>query len=271
MPKYRTSTNSCFKDPDHGRLLSSNLAHTRGDGALVTLVEGFTDCAEDAALFAARNLDPQGNPLGYDQTFYDYPNQRINVLRKQGNFPFPPELKVEVENCDSYGGAAGGNGKTNFYRNGNIAIEPTTDIGGGWNVGWVQPGEWFQWQELPIQGGKIHLQVRVASINKNGELHFVIDGKSYPKMKVPDTGGGQTWTTIESAKTFAFPRGGRTPSVSSATAAVSTSTTGNIGRDSLRQNHQAAGENERQMDYCGEQRACGRRQQTRSRAAIQGH
>jgi len=49
--------------------------------------------------------------------------------------------------------------------------------------------------------------VRVASANKSGELHFVIDGRSYPEMKVADTGGHQTWATIESAKTFAFPRG----------------------------------------------------------------
>lgn len=207
LPKYRTSTNSCFKDPDHGQFLSNNLAHTRGAGALVTLVEGFTDFEEEASLFAVRNLDPLGNQLTYKQTFYDYPNQRINVLRKWSNFPFPAELKVEVEDCDRYGGAAGGNGKINYYRNGNIAIEPTSDIGGGWDVGWVRPGEWFEWQELPIQGSKICFQVRVASANRNGQVHFVIDGKSYGKIKVPDTGGNQIWATIESAKAFVFPSG----------------------------------------------------------------
>jgi hypothetical protein len=114
LPKYRTSTNSCFKGPDHGHFLSNNLAQTPGAGALVTLVEGFSDCAEEAALFAVRNLDPKGNPLGYDKTFYDYPNQRINVLRHEGNFPFPAELKVEAENCDSYGGASGGTARPIF-------------------------------------------------------------------------------------------------------------------------------------------------------------
>jgi len=52
--------------------------------------------------------------------------------------------------CDYYGGAEGGNGKTNYYRNAKIAIEPTSDVGGGWDVGWVQPGEWFEWRELTI-------------------------------------------------------------------------------------------------------------------------
>ncbi len=204
VPKFNTTTLSCFKDPNHGMLLSNNLAQTCGAGALVTLVEGFTDWEENAALFAVRNLEANGNPLGYDKTFYDYPNQRINLLRRWSSSPFPAELKVEVENCDSFGGAAGGNGKVNYYRNGNIAIEPTSDTGGGWDVGWLNAGEWFQWQDLPIQGSEVRLQVRVASANNNGQLHFVIDGKSYPKLTVPNTGGSQVWTTIESGKTYHF-------------------------------------------------------------------
>jgi Domain of unknown function (DUF5010)/DUF5010 C-terminal domain len=205
LPKARTSTNSCFKDPDHARFLSNNLVHTRSAGALVTLVEGFTDWEEDAALFAVRNLDTNGNLLGYDKTFYDYPNQRINVLRQGGNFPFPTELKLEVENCDIFGG----NGKTNYYRDGNIAIETTTDSGGGWDVGWINAGEWFHWQELPMQGSQVHLQVRVAGTNNNGKLHFVIDGKNYPTMKIPNTGGNQTWTTVDSGKGFRFSKNSR--------------------------------------------------------------
>jgi Domain of unknown function (DUF5010)/DUF5010 C-terminal domain len=204
VPQFAGTKMSCFKDPNHALLLSNNLASTRGAGALVTLVEGFTDWEEDAALFAVRNLDSKGNPLGYDQTFYDYPNQRINILRHWSRFPFPAELKVEAENCDSFGGANGGNGKINYYRNGNIAIEPTSDTGGGWDVGWINAGEWFQWQEIPMQGSKIHLQVRIASANDNCQLHFVIDGKNYPKMKMPNTGGNQIWTTVDSGKTFHF-------------------------------------------------------------------
>jgi len=208
LPNSKATTKSCFKDPDHARFLSNNLAQTHGAGALVTLVEGFTDWEENAALFAVRNLDPKGNPLGYDKTFYDYPNQRINALRCGGNFPFPAELKVEVENCDRFGGASGGNGRTNYYRNGNLAIEPTTDTGGGWDVGWINAGEWFEWQELPMQGSQVHLQVRVASTNNNGRIHFVIDGKNYPKLKIPDTGGNQTWLTVDSGKAFKFARNG---------------------------------------------------------------
>ena len=205
VPQFAGTKLSCFKDPDHGQLLYSNLENTRGADALVTLVEGFTDWEEDAALFAARNVDQDGNPLNYDQTFYDYPNQRINILRQWSNFPFPAELKVEAENCDNFGGARGGNGKTNYYRNGNIAIEPTSDTGGGWDVGWIQAGEWFEWQNLPMQGSRVRLQVRVASTNSGGKLHFVIDGRSYPEMAVPKTGGDQIWTTLDSEKTYHFP------------------------------------------------------------------
>lgn len=205
VPQFAGTKLSCFKDPSHGLLLYGNLEHTRGAGALLTLVEGFTDWEEDAALFAVRNLDQDGSPLSYDQTFYDYPNQRINILRQWSNFPFPTQLKVEVENCDSFGGARGGNGRNNYYRNGNIAIEHTSDAGGGWDVGCIQAGEWFEWQKIPVQGSRVHFQVRVASTNGAGKLHFVIDGRNYPKLTVPKTGGNQVWTTIDSGKTFQFP------------------------------------------------------------------
>ena len=57
-----------------------------------------------------------------------------------------------------------------------------------------------------MQGSKLRLQARVASTNATGRLHFVIDGKSQPALKVPNTGGEQTWTTIDSGKTIELPR-----------------------------------------------------------------
>jgi len=144
-------------DPQHGQTLANGLVNTRGSGALLTLVEGFTDWEESAALFRVNNIDTDGSPLSYGQTYYDYPNQRLNLLRQYGNRANPCELKFEAEACDHFGGANGGNGQVNFYRNGNIAIETTGDTGGGYNVGWINPGEWLEWEQVPIQGSKVHL------------------------------------------------------------------------------------------------------------------
>jgi hypothetical protein len=94
----------------------------------------------------------------------------------------------------------------NFYRNGNIAIEVTGDGGGGYNVGWINPGEWLEWKEVPIQGVSVHLRVRVASPNDNSSLRFVVDGVDYPSLPIPNTGNWQIYTNIESGTTYTFPK-----------------------------------------------------------------
>ena len=193
-------------DPQHGQALANNLASTRGAGALLTLAEGFTDWEESAALFRVNNLDASGSPLAYAQTYYDYPNQRLNLLRQYGNHPNPCERKFEAEACDYFGGADGGNGLVNFYRNGNIAIQTTGDAGGGYNVGWISAGEWLEWEQVPMQGSNVHLQIRVASPNNNSSLHFVVDSVAYPSLTVPNTGDWQIYTNIESGMVYSFAR-----------------------------------------------------------------
>src|SRR5207237_2537342 len=123
-----------------------------GGGALLTMCEGFTDYEEDAAMWRTRNLDANGNALSYSQTLYDYPNQRISILREHSRNPFPSTLMFEADGCDYFGSPAGGNGLVNFYRNGNIAIETTGDTGGGFDVGWMQTGEWLEWEHVPLNG-----------------------------------------------------------------------------------------------------------------------
>ncbi len=206
VPQFQRAGHSGFLDPAHGALFETGLSNTVGQNALFTLCEGFTDYEEDAAMWRVRNLSTDGSVLGYTETYYDYPNQRLNILRRHSNWPFPPQLKFEAEGCDYFGGTAGGNGKLNYYRNGNIAIEPASDDGGGHDIGWIQPGEWFEWLEVPMQGSAVRLQARVASPNENCRLHFQVDGTNYPAIQIPNTGGYQVWTTVESGP-ISFPRG----------------------------------------------------------------
>ncbi len=189
--------------PNHGQTFDTGLANTTGAGALLTLCEGFTDYEEDASMWRVQNLDASGNPVTYSTgggggngTGYDYPNQRVNLLRKHSRNPFPTRLKYEAEGCDTFGGANGGNGKTNYYRNGNIAIDRVSDTFGGWYVGWMQAGEWMQWQEVPLNGAP-HFQVRIATPNAGEKAHFVIDGVAQPSQTLPNTGGWQNWVTYD--------------------------------------------------------------------------
>jgi fibronectin type 3 domain-containing protein len=195
-PEFQHPGQSGYLDPNHGQLFETGLSGTVGAGALVTLCEGFTDAEEDAAMWRARNIDANGTPLGYTNTLYDYPNQRLNILRKYSRNPFPNTLLFEAEGCDWYGGANGGNGKVNFYRNGNIAIESTSDVGGGFDVGWIQPGEWLEWTNAPLNGSP-HFLIRVATPNSGCTAHLVIDGVAQPSQTLPNTGGWQAWTTYD--------------------------------------------------------------------------
>jgi hypothetical protein len=189
-------TNSAWRDPNHGVTFDTALSSTVGNGALLTLVEGFTDWAESAALHRVRNLDPNGNPLNYTNTYYDYPNQRLQILRKHSQNPFFGNLKFEAEGCDTLGGAAGGNGKINYYRNGNIAIELTSDTGGGHDVGWMQSGEWLEWTNVPLNSSP-HFTARIATPTAGRMAHIVIDGVAQPSQTLPTTGAGQNWTTYD--------------------------------------------------------------------------
>jgi fibronectin type 3 domain-containing protein len=185
-----------FRDPNHGVTLETALNSTVGAGALLTLCEGFTDAAEDAAFFRVRNIATNGTALSYSQTLYDFPNQRLQILRKHSQNPFFGNLKFEAEGCDTFGGANGGNGKVNYYRNGNIAIETTTDINGGHDVGWMQTGEWLEWTNVPANGSP-HFLVRIATPTAGRTAHLVIDGVAQATQTLPSTGGGQTWTTYD--------------------------------------------------------------------------
>jgi hypothetical protein len=189
--------------PDHGNTLMTGLLATYQGGSELTLLEGFTDWEEHCALFRVGNLDADGGALTYDQTGYDYPSQRIGVVRDFSSAPFPTDLKEEAEAADSFGGGSPGSA-ANYYRNGDIDIEATSDLDAGYDVANVVSGEWLEWERVPIQGGGVHLTVRVASANSGGMLHFVVDGQSYPPVAVPSTGGPQQWMTID-AGTFAFP------------------------------------------------------------------
>ncbi|QHW32755.1 DUF5010 domain-containing protein [Paenibacillus rhizovicinus] len=182
-------------DPNHGQTFKDNL-HETVPGSLVTLVEGFSDWEENAAMWRGRDGD-------YDQTHYDYPNQMINILRSYSQNPFPSSMRVEAESADGYSDTTAGN-SYGLYRDGDMDVQATTDAGGGWSVD-ASSGEWLEWKEVPLQGA-VALKARVASKTGGKRFRFVIDGIAGPTIKVPNTGGADKYETVN-AGTFTFPAG----------------------------------------------------------------
>ncbi|XOV77666.1 MAG: LamG-like jellyroll fold domain-containing protein [Aestuariibacter sp.] len=93
---------------------------------------------------------------------------------------------------DSSGNNGGG------YRNDDVDIQTTTDIGGGYNVGWIRSGEWLVHNLSVAQSGLYEVSLRVAaSGTANHSLHLELDGADISGPVIfSGTGGWQNWTNV---------------------------------------------------------------------------
>ncbi|MBI4127446.1 MAG: carbohydrate-binding protein [Parcubacteria group bacterium] len=84
------------------------------------------------------------------------------------------------------------------YRNDDVDIEKTTDTGGGYNVGWIETGEWLTYKVNVQETAPYSLMLRVARAPSGGSaLRVEIDGQALTgTISVPSTGGWQTWTNV---------------------------------------------------------------------------
>jgi len=97
-----------------------------------------------------------------------------------------------------------------FSVNGGLSVETCTDTGGGKDMGYAAPGEYldfFVYVPLPKY---YTINIRAATTNNNSEVIFrKVEGKTVTAIdtiKIPATGGWQTWKTYT---TEAFMAAGR--------------------------------------------------------------
>ncbi len=97
---------------------------------------------------------------------------------------------------DSSSGNTGG-----AYRSTDVDIEAAA--GGGYDVGWIAPGEWLNYTVNVASAGTYTVQLRVASPG-GGSMHVGFNGASnvWQSIGVPATGGWQTWTTVQFTATL---------------------------------------------------------------------
>ena len=82
--------------------------------------------------------------------------------------------------------------------NGEVGIEPANDEGGGLNVGWIDAGDWMEYEINVIEPGNYSVSYRMAS--QSGSDSGVIllkDGDLVDSVQVPNTGGWQKWQTVD--------------------------------------------------------------------------
>src|SRR5262245_1748026 len=80
-----------------------------------------------------------------------------------------------------------------------IQTEITTDANGGYNLGYIDDGDWALYKNIDFGSGARSVQVRVASAGNGGTMEFHLDGTDGPligSVAIPVTGGWQTWVTV---------------------------------------------------------------------------
>ena len=109
------------------------------------------------------------------------------------DFVTPENIRIEAEdyqdfNDNDYENIGGG------YRDRPVDIEPTTDITGGFNVGWIEAGEWLTYRVDVPYDGNYKVIGRVASdFDTSHSLDVSIDGQA-TTLSFGNTGGWQSWT-----------------------------------------------------------------------------
>ncbi len=110
-------------------------------------------------------------------------------------------LKIEAEDYIDYYDTNAENKAGADYRKGDgVDIETSTDTGGGYNVGYIDSGEWLEFAIKVTKAGAFSANARVASAQNGGKLYFEVDGtKVGEEITTPNTGGWQSWQTTSTS------------------------------------------------------------------------
>ena len=78
-----------------------------------------------------------------------------------------------------------------------VVIEPTTDSGGGSDVGYIDAGDWMSYSVNPSSSGWYTVSYRIATTGTTGQVVLSQNGQDMgPTIALPNTGGWQNWQTV---------------------------------------------------------------------------
>lgn len=117
-------------------------------------------------------------------------------------FEIPGRIQAEEYDLGGQGVAyneanTNGNQGSAVLRNDEVDIEATSDVGGGYNIGYALNGEWLEYTVNVTNAGQYSLDLRMAADGTGKTLHVEIDGVNVTgAIPVPNTAGWQTWQTV---------------------------------------------------------------------------
>ncbi len=166
-----------------------------------------------SAIFSYNALMAQANALLAENCVFQ--KDVIDALIRQPNnniiIPFADNLvpgivyatdydlgKMTIAYNDNSSENTGGNGTYNSgwkYRNDGVDIESCSDfLSNGFNVGWIENGEWLKYTINVLESGIYKINLNVAAPTSEGKILLSLDGQSItPVLNIPATGGWQNW------------------------------------------------------------------------------
>ncbi|HEY4702462.1 MAG TPA: discoidin domain-containing protein, partial [Streptosporangiaceae bacterium] len=124
---------------------------------------------------------------------------------------------VQAANYDTGGQGVGysvtsANGSANSYRSDGVDLENTADTqdtspaGGAYDLGWTTAGQWFKYTVNVATAGTYSVAFRVASpYGITDALHLANSSGTNltGAVAIPNTGGYETWATVDASVTLA--------------------------------------------------------------------
>jgi beta-glucanase (GH16 family) len=103
----------------------------------------------------------------------------------------------QAESYNAFNDTTAGN-QGGAFRSDNVDIEATADTGGGYDVGWIETGEWLVYNNLSIPAtGSYTVKMRVASPSgATASVDLNAGAIVLGDFAIPSTGGWQNWTTV---------------------------------------------------------------------------
>lgn len=131
--------------------------------------------------FAQNNIGNGAAGLQWDQGFYDAVKPPFVATGCNHALYQSISSRIEAERyCNMQG----------------IQTENTSDEGAGLSVGWVDVGDWIDFNINVPTAGTYTVTYRVASESNTGQIQFLGTGGTLAATTVPNTGGWQTWRNV---------------------------------------------------------------------------
>ena len=176
-----------FKKMSHDRTLWTIPANSEYEQVKAYINHGGTPPTHlyDAMIsFAQNNVRNGHNSHIWHQGFYDgvKPDPQLATCQNAARFALPGHIEAE-QYCESHG----------------VELETTSDTNGGQNIGYIDSGDYTQYNITVATAGQYTFQARVASLDTAGQINIQLNGNSVASLSTPVTGGWQSFSTIETS------------------------------------------------------------------------